>query len=356
MHVADVLGSDPEIARSARRILTEPATDFPILSVKFKLTWRCNLRCSLCRLWQKPYNAATPDVTLGQVETILKALKERGLRKVHFSGGEVLILDEFPRIVEAARSMDLQVNLTTNGTLLDKDVARSLVNNRVHAVNVSIDAADEKRHDRMRGVKGAWKRAWRGVDNLIERKRNKGRGPVVAVNTIVTRDNAAEMDSLYDMLIERGVDRWRLLPVDTQIKKIRPTAEQWQELAKKWERWRENMSRLPIDWSSEQSAKKAAKGKYAGRFYHDRACFAPWFNLFIDADGKTYPCCMGKTHMRPYGNAFETPVSELLAGEGRKEICCSLASGHLYPICERCDDFLEENEAFAHLYKMEEIK
>lgn len=355
MHVGEEILGDAELGRRALMLRSDPETDFPVLTAKFKLTWRCNLRCSLCRLWRRPHQYGRPrDLPLDTVVAALESLKERGLRKVHFSGGEALLVPHFREVVTAARELGLQVNLTTNGTLLDKEWARFLVDSRVHAVTVSIDSPDHKEHDAMRGVAGAWKKSWRGIERLAERRRKKGRGPAIGVNTIMTRKNIDGLGELHRMIMEHGADRWRLLPVDTDDKKARPTAEQWRELAERWQSWREVMSRLPLDWSSGMSAEKAGKGKYSGRFYKDRVCFAPWFNVFVDADGKTYPCCMGKANMTPYGNLLDSAMPALLESGARRETLCTMASGHVYPVCEKCDDFLEENLAFHKLYNRRE--
>ena len=352
MHVGDLLHEDPQLAEAALKLRTDPDAPFPILSAKIKLTWRCNLRCGLCRLWQKQSRTARggQDLPPELAETVLTGLHEHGLRKIHFSGGEVLLLEHFPRLVRFARNLGLQVNLTTNGTLIGRDLARLLVEERVHSVTVSVDGAGKARHDAMRGVDGAWRRTWRGVELLQRRRERKGRGPRVAVNTIITRDNVPELDALFALLCERGIDRWRLLPVDTEDKSIRPTAEQWEYLSGRWQTWQPLLSRLPLDWSSGRSAHRAAQGKYAGVFYGGRACFAPWFNLFVDADGAVYPCCMGKRDMLPCGNIHREAIGDILAGPARREIRCTMAAGHRYTICDCCDDFLEENLAFARLY------
>ena len=101
-----------------------------------------------------------------------------------------------------------------------------------------------------------------------------------------------------------------------------------------------------MDPSAVNLGSKAAKGQYSGTFYENNLCFAPWFNLFINADGNVYPCCMGRVDMMPYGNIHQAPLTQMMSGEKRRHICCTLASGHLFPACSRCDDFLAENRAF----------
>jgi len=354
MHVADILNSEPGIALKARKLLADPDTDFPLFSAKIKLTRRCNLRCKFCSIWVRTPQPVQPDLEYKRIKTVLSELESKGLRKIHYSGGELLLHRQFAEIIRFSRSLGLQVNITTNGTLLNKQIARFLVEQRIHAVTVSIDSHDNKQHDCMRGEKGAWQRAWQGIDNLVRRKQKKGRGPIVGINTLLTRQNVDKLDDLFQLLVSKGAERWRLLPLDTEKKKFRLTSDQWQTLSGQWSGWQTHLTRLPVDWSNSKSSRKVCEGKYAGSFYHDRVCFAPWFNVFINSDGNVYPCCMGKGDMMPYGNIRKNPISVILSGDRHKEICCSMAKGQIFPVCENCDDFLEENLAFNNLYHMEE--
>lgn len=352
MHIAEILEQEPEIAKQAVQLRRNPDLAFPVLSAKIKLTWRCNLKCAMCNLWRRPHlidpnTELYPEITM-ETLTDLKAL---GMRKIHFSGGEILLVRHFRQIIDHARSLDLQVNLTTNGTLVSKNIARYLIDARVHRVTVSIDSARKQEHDKIRGVKGAWDASWKGIERIQKRKTKKGRGPKIGINTVVTRSNIDKIHELYHLLIEHNVDSWRILPVDTEIKKIRPTAEQWEKLSENFSRWNHLLSRYPLDWSSKRSGKRAEGGKFAGVFYGDNTCFAPWFNAFIDADGKVYPCCMGKQNMIPYGNIQDNTIEQLMTGKSRREICCTMASGNLFPVCDQCDDFLEENQAINSLYQ-----
>lgn len=348
MDVGELLARDPALAALGRRARAEPGMPFPVLAAKIKLTWRCNLRCGVCGIWRKgAAGKGEGELPAALVRQTLEALRRQGLLKVHFSGGEVFLRGDIREVLLHARGLGLQVNLTTNGTLLDKEAARFLVEERIHGVTVSIDSADERQHDRMRGSKGVWRRSWEGIERLLDRRRRKGRGPTVAVNTVITARNLPGLGRLHGMLAERGVDRWRLLPVDTDRSALRPTAAQWQALAADWESWRGLAPRFPVDWGSERSASRAAKGRYAGEFYREHACYAPWFNLFVDADGRAYPCCMGKSRVAAYGDIHTTPVAALLESAGRREARGTMSAGATYEVCRSCDDFLEENRAFS---------
>ena len=348
MDLGKLIASDKGLRTRTCRLTVDPEIDFPVLMAKIKLTWRCNLKCRICSLWREGALVKGKDpLSVALVQNTLEILAGLGLKKVHFSGGEVLLRDDFKEIADRAVELGLQVNLTTNGTLLDKETARFLVDGRVHTVAFSVDDPVEKKHDEVRGVSGAWRMTWKGIERLKTRKKTKGRGPVLAVNTVVTRRNIERLGRLYEILMENGIESWRLLPVRTGDKKLRPRPEQWAALSRESSSWQPLLLRRPADVSNAPTARLAAKGMYAGRSFERNICYAPWFNLFIDADGSVFSCCTGRQAMPVYGNILELPLEKILSSPVRREIRSSMASGHEFRICRSCDEFLEENELMA---------
>lgn len=348
MDIRDVLASKPEWKEAAAHLAADPDRAFPVLSAKFKLTWQCNLRCVMCLLWRKPNIKGRTARSLDPetVRQSLCVLAKQGLQKVHFSGGEVLLYPYFEDVVTHARELGLQVNITSNGTRLSKDVARFLVDRRVHTVTVSLDGPDPKIHDRIRGVPGAFVATMKGLSFLQARKKKKGRGPKLAVNTVVSRKTMGALPDMFGLIEALDADAWRILPMDTEIKSLRPTAEQWVTLVERLPQWRHRLARSPLDWSSSRSGSRAEKGKFAGVFYGNHLCYAPWFHVFVDADGRVYPCCNGKKEMTPFADLGRDTMEQALASPGRRDIRYTLAAGHRYPVCDCCDDFLDENRIF----------
>ncbi len=343
MHVGTHVAGDKDLAFALSKVLIHPFHPFPVLTAKIKLTWQCNLRCRACTVWRRQREAPFPFLDQGRVQSLLRLLRRQGLMKVHFSGGEVMLVPWLSNLLAFCHDLGLQVNITTNGTLLDKEAVRLLARCRVKAVNVSIDSPKQSEHDMMRGGTGAWKAAWKGINLLLEQRRRKGRGPKVGVNTLLTRKNVKRLPQLYEMLKEVGVDRWRLLPVDTEERRLRLTEEQWRELFSLLPGWKDILARMPVWTGSRDWARKAKKGLYAGGFYRNRICYAPWFNLFVDGDGSVFPCCMGRGEIPSFGNLTECAGEELLEAPVRMAVKERFARGRLFSICYKCDDFLEEN-------------
>uniref|UniRef100_A0A7C3RDE5 Radical SAM protein n=1 Tax=Archaeoglobus fulgidus TaxID=2234 RepID=A0A7C3RDE5_ARCFL len=136
--------------------LKEFASSFrPI--VVWNITNRCNLRCLHC------YASANSDVrelTTEQCFQILDSLAEFKVPLILFSGGEPLLRDDIFEIAGYAKKKGIKSVLSTNGTLIDRDVVENL---RVFEyVGVSLDGLAST-NDRFRGVEGAYERAFNGL-------------------------------------------------------------------------------------------------------------------------------------------------------------------------------------------------
>jgi sulfatase maturation enzyme AslB (radical SAM superfamily) len=93
--------------------------------VVWNVTKQCNLKCLHC------YARATPGPApdeLGHVEALalLQDLKEFGVPVVLFSGGEPLMRPDLLELVERTVSLGMRAVISTNGTLIDGDLARQL--------------------------------------------------------------------------------------------------------------------------------------------------------------------------------------------------------------------------------------
>ena len=92
MHLAGLLAADARLAARVRRLPHDPLQPFPLCTAKIKLTWRCNFRCRMCGVWQRPQQAPQGcELPAPLVLQTLDRLRELGLLKVHFSGGEVFL-------------------------------------------------------------------------------------------------------------------------------------------------------------------------------------------------------------------------------------------------------------------------
>ena len=158
----------------ARDRRLRPGYSAPPTNLAVCLTYRCNLKCSMCRQWRRDQDIPDNRTWYDRHRELPLATWVSLLDQVapfrpwlYVTGGEPLISPNFKGLVQEARHRGLTVQLQTNGTLL-AGVAEFLVKAGVLAVSISLDGPPEV-HDAIRGVKGTFRRLAEGVQALLRR-------------------------------------------------------------------------------------------------------------------------------------------------------------------------------------------
>lgn len=131
--------------------------------VVWNLTRACNLACRHCYASARP----RPDIDeldFSEALGVIESLSTYRIPALLLSGGEPLARPDFIDILEAASGAGLQTTLSTNGTLIDGVLASRIAAAGIGYVGVSLDGS-EILHDKLRCVRGAWRRS---VDALVE--------------------------------------------------------------------------------------------------------------------------------------------------------------------------------------------
>lgn len=336
MDFGAAIKSRPAGIDSFANLHADPCPDLPILTAKIKLLWHCNLACAFCTL-PEPKTIMTRDTALA----LGRELVAQGLRKVHFSGGEVLIHPDCFAIFADWAGMGVQVNLTSNGYLMGGNEVRLLEDSGVHSVSLSIDSADRKTHDGLRGKKGSYKAVVRAAERIAARGRIKLR-----VNTVVTSRNIKKLPALRELIRSLGkTATWKLIPVDPVEPGLLPTIKAIELLAAEALNWEELEDRRPFG-SNHEHYRETAAGRHG---FRGNMCYAPWFHLFFTPEGACYPCCMARGSTVPLGRFPEQQVQQILKGEAMCRVRALMASGGRLDVCDRCDDFLAEGNIIAEL-------
>jgi SynChlorMet cassette radical SAM/SPASM protein ScmF len=168
----------------------------PLNTYYVYLTGGCNLACRHC--WISPSYEANGG-TGGHLAYDLFALAIEeglplGLRDVKLTGGEPLLHPDFVRIVDFLREKELGLTIETNGTLLTDSLAHYLrEKSTLGFISVSLDGACAETHDSLRGVKGSFEQALRGIRYLVD----VGYSPQVIMS--IHAGNAGEMEALVKL-------------------------------------------------------------------------------------------------------------------------------------------------------------
>lgn len=106
------------------------------------------------------------DVKLKVLLPAIDRAREIGLKHVKLTGGEPFIHDEILDLLYALKERNLGINIETNGTLIGEKQAKAIKESGVKHVSVSVDGPNAELHEEMRGVKGSFKKALKGIECL----------------------------------------------------------------------------------------------------------------------------------------------------------------------------------------------
>lgn len=333
----------------AFRRAVKTRTAYRPLFVKIKLVFACNLKCEMCNHWRE---TREPPLPASRWMEILDELAALGCRKIHFTGGEAMLRRETPDLIAHAASLGIKPTMTTNGTLVTKELAKRLVQAGLRGVNVSIDSPDRKTHDQIRGVRGALKKATRAIE-YFHRFKSKGK-LTLRINTVVGRSNYATLAPMPDLAHDLGVDALNLIAVDDHCgEHITPRKRDIQdynqriapriaERALELGLMSDERQAYPFG-RTENDVKRARRGLYAFGYYDRHPCFAPWTHTLIDYNGLVYVCCMTRELIEPLGDLKSASFTEIWNGAAYQKIRQMMHPPALAP-CRRCDDFVQENK------------
>jgi MoaA/NifB/PqqE/SkfB family radical SAM enzyme len=267
--------------------------------VVWRVTEHCNLSCNFCRYDREQRFArksADPALVLALGERIARHSRATG-RAVHvsFLGGEPFA---WPPLLEVARvfrrSFDLSVGITTNGTALSSAEVRSRVVDDLDQLTVSIDGL-APRFDALRGWRGGHATLSASLAAITELKRQRGRGPLLRVNTVLMRETFDDFLPSCRQLAALGVeevtfnqlggrDRPELFPTR------RLTADHVARLRNELPAWRRELATLGLALRGGERYLARLAASAEGLALPGTGCDPGATFWFVDEDGRAAPC------------------------------------------------------------------
>ncbi len=175
---------------------------YSLNQIYFYLTEGCNLRCRHC--WIAPKfqteDRFYPVLSVDLFKSIVEQAKPLGLSGLKLTGGEPLMHPEINEILEHIRGEDLNISIETNGVLCTPEIARQIGEFKNPFVSVSLDGADAKTHEWLRGVPGCFEAALEGIRNLL----NAGIKPQAIM--CIMRRNKDQMEPLVRLAESLGIE------------------------------------------------------------------------------------------------------------------------------------------------------
>ena len=173
---------------------------FPYV-VGWSITNMCNLKCVHCNM--DSGKAWANELTTEECKRVIDELAYNRVKTILFTGGEPLLRGDFFEIVDYALEKQINVSVTTNGTLVTDEIIKDQFW-KFQAVRISIDSCYEIEHDAWRGCPGTYDKAISCI------KKMKTYGYNVSISTCVSKRNIDYLDEMANLFEGLGVSRWCL--------------------------------------------------------------------------------------------------------------------------------------------------
>jgi radical SAM protein with 4Fe4S-binding SPASM domain len=161
-----------------------------------ELTYHCNLRCVHCYVDV----VENDELTLDEWKNAIDQLKSAGTVYLLFTGGEVLIRDDFLDIATYARRAGFFIGLLTNATMITPDLARHIADLKPFGITTSLFGASAATHERVTRVAGSFERTIEGIRSLVA----AGQAPLV--QTLIMNYNVQELPQIEALVTSLGAD------------------------------------------------------------------------------------------------------------------------------------------------------
>ncbi len=151
------------------------------LNASFELTYRCNERCIHCYV-ESPFD--DKELSTQEVKRVLDELAELQTLQITFTGGEIFVRKDIKEILQYARNLKYNINISTNGILIDERMADFLKEKiKPWEIGISLYGSTPAIHDAVTQVKGSFEKTVKAIKILRERNiRTKAKIVIMSIN------------------------------------------------------------------------------------------------------------------------------------------------------------------------------
>lgn len=167
--------------------------------VVWNSTLACNLECMHCYMDARP-QSRKDELSTAEAKAFIDDLAAFRTPVLLLSGGEPLVRPDFYELAEYAATAGIRPTVSTNGTLITREVAQRLKDIGVGYVGISLDGLEEV-NDRFRRKKGAFAAAMRGIENCV------AVGQRVGLRFTINQHNVGQIGPILDLMETANINR-----------------------------------------------------------------------------------------------------------------------------------------------------
>lgn len=267
---------------------------------------------------QIPETQNNEEMTTEELKELISDAANLHPNNIVFSGGEPLLRKDIFELISFVNKYKINTCLTSNGTLINDEIAKKLNSSGIGVVNVSIDGP-EYIHDSLRGG-GSFRKAVRALEHLSQYKIE------TTIATVICRQNYKFLPYIMGLADQLGVTTVKFQPFSeiflikrrerenffasqNVLKDIELSVGEVIELSKEYK-----ITTNPANYLYSIPA-------YLCGFWQDyspNSCSALWGSCPISAEGNVYLCWVLSDKL--LGNVKKTKLSKIWNSEGHNRL------------------------------------
>ncbi|MFQ5646098.1 MAG: radical SAM protein [bacterium] len=196
--IAEAMRHGRSSAKLQAHLLQFSADDRPL--VVWNMTNRCNLNCLHCYIDAEDRSYKN-ELSTEEAGIMIDDLAEMKVPVLLFSGGEPFLRKDLYELGAYAISRGIRAVISSNGTLITREMAKKVKNVGFSYVGISIDGAPGT-HDHFRQKENAFKMAVQGIRNCHEQ------GVKAGVRLTVNKANYRDLPEVMDIVEREKIPRF----------------------------------------------------------------------------------------------------------------------------------------------------
>lgn len=187
-------------------------------------TLRCNLSCVFCPVVSSPPKNSKDNIftqnysrgkraemTTKQAKYAIDQIEKLGISCLGFTGGEPLLREDLEELARYAKEKNMLTTLTTNGTLITKERAKSL-KNCFDSIVVSLHGLKDI-DEKIKQLEGSFKKS---VDGLKFLKKYSKESSTVGIHFVVNKYNYHQIEDVLNFA-KKNCNSISYLPIHSEF-------------------------------------------------------------------------------------------------------------------------------------------
>ena len=181
-----------------------PDDGFTKSRLELNIGLACNNDCNFCISGKKLVGLDPPEKIMREIEKY----KDKDIDLLNILGGEPTLMKRLPEVTGFAKKMGFKnIQIITNGRRLkDYPFTRSLIENGLNRISITIHGHNKEIQDSTVQREGAFDETIQGIKNVVRARKDTGIPVKLTSGICITKKNHRHLRETAEMIVNLGIE------------------------------------------------------------------------------------------------------------------------------------------------------